>query len=121
MKCDRCGEQIPAGEETEHYCQILCEECYMQTLSPSRACDPWAVRSAQVLSQMQETRVALRPIQSLILQVLREKGGLEPNALAEKLGMKLPELERELTTLRHMERIRGKRHAGKTLIILWDS
>lgn len=121
MKCDRCGEQIPTGEETEHNSQILCEECYMQALSPSRACDPWAVRSAQMLSQKQEARVVLRPIQSLILQVLRENGGLEPSALAKKVDMKLPELERELATLRHMERIRGKRQAGKTLIILWDS
>jgi len=121
MICDRCGEQIPAGDETEHCSQTLCEECYMQAISPSRACDPWAVRSAQMLSQKQETHDVLRPIQSLILQVLRETGGLESNALAEKLGMKLPELERELATLRHMERIRGKRHAGKTLIILWDS
>jgi len=121
MICDRCGEQIPAGDETEHCGQTLCEECYMQALSPSRACDPWAVRSAQMLSQKQETHEVLRPIQSLILQVLRETGGLEPNALAEKLGMRLPELERELATLRHMERIRGKRHSGKTLIILWDS
>ena len=93
----------------------------MQALSPSRACDPWAVRSAQMLSQKQEAHVVLRPIQSLILDVLRDTGGLETNALAEKTGMKLPELERELATLRHMERIRGKRQAGKTLIILWDS
>jgi len=121
MKCDRCGEQIPTGEETEHNSQILCEECYMQALSPSRACDPWAVRSAQMLSQKQEARVVLRPIQSLILKVLRENGGLEPSALAKKVDMKLPELERELATLRHMERIRGKRQAGKTLIILWNS
>ena len=55
MICDRCGEQIPAGDETEHCGQTLCEECYMQALSPNRACDPWAVRSAQMLSQKQET------------------------------------------------------------------
>jgi len=34
MICDHCCEQIPAGEEIEHYSQILCEECYMQPCHP---------------------------------------------------------------------------------------
>ena len=121
MKCDRCGAQILDGDETEYYGQTLCEECYMHALSPNRACDPWAVRSAQMLSQTQEFPSVFRPIQSRILRVLRDTGGLEPHVLAEKVGIQLPELERELATLRHMERIRGKRQDGKTLIVLWDS
>ncbi len=121
MKCDRCGEHILAGEEMDHHERTLCEECYMQALSPSRGCDPWAVRSAQTLSQVQGPRPVLRMTQSKILQVLKETGGVEPILLAEKLQMKLPELERELATLRHMEKIRGKMQAGKTMIILWES
>jgi len=50
MICDRCGEHIQPGEEMPHFGQMLCEECYTQALSPAR-CDPWAVRSAQSLSQ----------------------------------------------------------------------
>ena len=121
MKCDRCGEQLPAGEEMDHYGQTLCEACYMQALSPSRGCDPWAVRSAQTLSQMQETYSDPSIIQSKILQVLEETGGVEPTVLAETPQMKLPALERELATLRHMEQIRGKMQAGKTMIVLWAS
>jgi hypothetical protein len=120
MKCDRCGEQIPAGEEMDHHGQTLCEECYMLALSPARACDPWAARSAQALSQIDEGYTDLSKSQGSILQVLRETGGLEPSVLSEKLQMKLPELERELATLRHMEKVRAEMRAGKKIICLWE-
>ncbi len=121
MKCDRCGEPIHPGDEMDHYGQTLCENCYMQALSPSRGCDPWAVRNAQTLSRMKESYSDLSEIQSKILQVLEETGGVEPTVLAETLQIKLPELERELATLRHMEKIRGKMKAGKIIILLWES
>lgn len=121
MKCDRCGEHIPAGEETEQHGRTLCEECYMQALSPSIGCDPWAVRSAQNLSQMETTHAELTETQTKILQVLEETGGLTPADLAERLQLTLPELEREMSTLRHMEKIRGRMEAGKPILILWDS
>ena len=34
LKCDRCGEPIPPGDETNHFGRTLCEECYMQALIP---------------------------------------------------------------------------------------
>lgn len=120
MICDRCGEPIPAGEETEHHGRVLCEECYMQALSPSVGCDPWAVQSAKNLSRMETSEPHLSETQTKILQVIKETGGLTPPQLAEKLELRLPELEREIATLRHMEKIRGRMEAGKPKIILWD-
>lgn len=121
LKCDRCGQPITSGEEMDYYGQVLCEECYMQALSPARPCDPWAVRSAQALSNLNDSYSDLSKSQADILRVLGELGGLEPRILAQKLGLKLPELERELATLRHMEKIRGKMQAGNKIICLWDS
>lgn len=121
MKCDRCGEQIPVGEEMDYFGRTLCEECYMQALSPARACDPWAVRSAQTLSQMDDGYSDLSEAQVAILCVLRETGGVEMVVLAERLKVKLPELERELATLRHMEKIRGAMRAGKKIVCLWET
>ena len=121
MKCGRCGEQIPAGEEMDHYGQMLCEDCYMQALSPAQACDPWAVRSAQTLSQMDERYSALSETQERILQALEKTGGAEPAVLAQELQMTLPQLEREIATLRHMEKVRGKMQAGQKVLCLWDS
>jgi TolA-binding protein len=121
MKCDRCGEKILAGEEMDHHGQMLCEDCYMRALSPAIACDPWAVRSAQTLSQMDERYAALSKTQTRILQILEETGGAEPSVIAQKLQMKLPQLEREIATLRHMEKVRGKMRAGQKILCLWES
>ena len=119
MVCDRCGEPIRSGEEMEYYGQTLCEDCYLQVLSPARACDPWAVRSAQSLSQLDAGYAGLTAIQENILQVLSETGGAELEAIAEKLDIKLPELRREFATLRHMERVRGQMKEGRKIVCLW--
>ncbi|MFZ5910248.1 MAG: hypothetical protein ACOYYU_09560 [Chloroflexota bacterium] len=121
MNCDRCGEPIPPGEEMNHFGQTLCEECTMHALSPARACDPWAVRSAHTLTKMDESYSGLSESQAAILRVLQETGGIEANVIAERLQMKLPELERELATLRHMEKIRGAMRAGKKVVCLWEA
>jgi hypothetical protein len=118
MICDRCGEHIQPGEEMPHFGQVLCEECYMQALSPAR-CDPWAVRSAQSLSQLGGGYSELSGTQAEILQVLKETGGTEPEVIAERLGMKLSELEREIATLRHMEKVRGELRKGRRVVCLW--
>jgi len=121
MKCDRCGEPIPAGDEMDYGGQVLCEECAMRALSPARACDPWAVRSAQTLIRLDENYSDLSQLQAAILRAIGEMGGAEPNALAERLQIKLPELEREIATLRHMEKVRGQMRAGKKIICLWEA
>ncbi len=92
----------------------------MRAISPARACDPWAVRSAQTLSQLDDSFSALSEIQEKILQVLAETGGVALEVIAQKLDLNLPELERELATLRHMEKVRGKMQAGEKIVCLWD-
>ena len=51
MKCHQCQTEIDPGEEKEHRSLLLCEDCYMEALSPPKACDPWAVYSAKSLEQ----------------------------------------------------------------------
>jgi hypothetical protein len=65
-------------------------------------------------SDLSESQVA-------ILRALREIGGMEAAVLAGRLQVKLPELERELATLRHMEKVRGAMRAGKKVVILWET
>ena len=119
MKCDRCGDEIPAEEEMEYHGQTLCEVCYMRALSPVKACDPWAVRSAQVLSQMSGGDVHLSTTQEKILAVLAETGGLEAADLAKRLHIQFSDLEVELATLRHMEKTRAEMRGSKKVICLW--
>jgi hypothetical protein len=107
------------GEEREHLGQLLCEDCYMDALSPARTCDPWAVHSAKSLQAHEGKEPQLTSIQAKIMHFLNETGGLEPKVLAERLQMKPSDLEREIAALRHMEKVRGELREGKKVIRLW--
>lgn len=119
MLCDKCQEPIEAGEEREFKGQQLCEDCYMDVLSPARTCDPWAVHTAKSIKQQDQGGPQVNPKQQEILDVLRETGGLEPSLLAEKVQLKPSDLEREIAALRHMEKVRGELRDGTKVIRLW--
>lgn len=118
IACQRCGSSIPKGEDREYFGKILCEDCYMDAISPTRTCDPWAVHSAKSFGDATGGGV-LTPRQTKIIDVLRATGGAEPSALAERIGIPLTEMEREIATLRHMEKIRAELRSGRKFIILW--
>ena len=116
MKCDRCACQIDKGDETEYLGQILCEDCYIDALSPAKTCDPWAVYTARSIP---DKASSLTSLQEDILQILRETNGIEPGVLAKRLGLKLSDLEREIAALRHMEKIRASMKDDRKVICLW--
>jgi len=58
-------------------------------------------------------------VQKKILKLLEQTGGLEPQLIAEKLNLKMSDLEREIAALRHMEKVRGELREGKRTILLW--
>jgi hypothetical protein len=118
VTCDKCGMHVPEGDEREHYGKLLCEDCYMDALSPTRTCDPWAVHSAKQLGD-RTGGLQTSPFQNKILDILAETGGIEPGDLAERLGIKPVELERETAALRHMEKLRGELREGRKYIVLW--
>lgn len=121
MKCHQCQTEIDQGEEKEHLGQYLCEDCYMDALSPAKACDPWAVYCAKSLEQHGGGSIALTPIQSEIIRILAETGGVEPETLLRELRGKLtmPQFQREFAALRHMEKVRGEKREGRVYIRLW--
>lgn len=119
MRCERCNDVIPEGEERERYGQILCEDCYMDLLSPLKACDPWAVHSAETFAKEKGYVHQLNAIQQKILDTLSANGPMEPKRLSETLQIKETDLEREIAALRHMEKVRGELRAGKRVIRLW--
>lgn len=121
MECNRCGAVIDQGEEREHCGQVLCEDCYIDAISPLRTCDPWAVHIAKSLQQHTKGETFLTPIQAEIVQNLKEAGSIEPSALLLRLAGKLTlkELEREFSTLRHMEKVRAEKQGDRILLRLW--
>jgi hypothetical protein len=121
MKCDRCNAVIEEGEEREHLGQMLCEDCYMDALSPAKSCDPWAVHSAKSFERHSGSPVTLNPIQTEIIGILEETGGIEREALLEQLKEKFTrsQVEREFAALRHMERVRAEKREGKIFLRIW--
>ena len=119
MNCDRCGDEIETGEERDFHGQSLCEDCYMDALSPSRTCDPWAVHTAKSFAKEEGPPLELNPIQKRIIEILKETGGVELPVLSERLQIKPSHLLREIAALRHMEKVRGALVDGKRIVRLW--
>jgi hypothetical protein len=119
MRCDKCGQNLEEGEERELHGQTICEDCCIEALSPAKACDPWAVYSAKSFLKEDGANAKITEIQSRILQILEETGGAEPTIISERLQIEPSELEREIATLRHMEKVRGELREGKKILRLW--
>ncbi len=121
MNCDRCKTAIEDGEEREYADQMLCEDCYMDALSPTRTCDPWAVHSAKSLEKYSGGSQTLTEQQTEILKIMEETGGIEPKDLLERFQGRLTqkELEREFSALRHMEKARGEKQGDRVVWRLW--
>ncbi len=118
MKCDRCQTEISDDEAHEHYGRTLCDDCYMDELSPARSCDPWAVHSAKRL-EAAGSRLVLNETQSRIVLFLEEAGEAEPSTICQRLQIDSATLQREVAALRHMERVRGGNKNGKVVLRLW--
>jgi DNA-directed RNA polymerase subunit RPC12/RpoP len=61
LVCEKCGREIEEQQKYEHLGRSYCEDCYMDILSPPKACDPWAVYSARSSLQGADKFAALTP------------------------------------------------------------
>jgi hypothetical protein len=118
MQCQKCGQEIEAGEERAMHGRNLCEDCYMDALSPLKTCDPWAVHSAKRLEQM-GAGDQFNELQTKILAFLKENDGVRPDLLCRELNITPKELEREFASLRHMEKARGEKVGDQIFLRLW--
>lgn len=121
MICDGCQMEIPAGDERAHLGRTLCEDCYMEALSPLKTCDPWAVHSAKSFEKHMGGDSTVSAIQSEILAILEKSGGLEAHDLLARLDGKLSadELQREFAALRHQEKVRAEKRGNRIFMRLW--
>ncbi len=115
MRCERCGAEVRENEVMEYMGKKLCEDCYMDAISPTRICDPWAVYTAK--SAAKDAKLTER--QEEILKLIEEKGGMTMEELAKELAISPYELEREIAVLRHMEKVRAAMKNGKKVIVKW--
>ena len=121
MKCDNCGAEMDREEAREHLGRVICEDCYMDVLSPVRTCDPWSTHSAKSFGDQPEGQAPLTGIQRKILDILEETKGCDKAVLLGKIKPELSpkELERELSTLHHMEKVGARREGDRVVWLLW--
>jgi hypothetical protein len=106
MTCAKCGAAVDTPEAQEYRNEVLCEDCYMDALSPVKVCDPWAVHTAKSLKDLPGGH-ALTPIQQKLYDLVKERGEVPIAEAAAHLGLTEENLRREFAPLRHMEKLRA--------------
>jgi hypothetical protein len=117
MKCDRCGSRVEAEENRQQAGKELCEDCYLETVNPPQACDPWAVHLAT--SDKGRRGAQLTPKQQQFSDLVKERGMVLASEAAGLLGLTEEELRREFATLRHLELLRGHKQGQQVFIALF--
>ena len=69
---------------------------------------------------MSDSGSALTKVQEKILAILKETNGIEFEPLAERLGIAPDALQREIATLRHMEKLTAALAGDKKMFRLWQ-
>jgi transcription initiation factor IIE alpha subunit len=119
FQCFKCGKKIEKQQSYVHQGNQFCEDCYMDILSPPKACDPWAVRSAQIFLKGKDKLSTLTPLQQRIVDTIKKKGEATLDELTADLNITEEELRREFAVLRHMEVARATKKDGKILYVLF--
>ena len=118
MKCDQCKAYFERGDEKNTWGRCCVRIVTWRYYIPAKPCDPWAVYAAKSMTN-ENTQLTKR--QENILAVLKETNGIELESLAKRLGLNTGDLERELATLRHMEKIRAAKEGNmKIFTVVMD-
>jgi recombinational DNA repair protein (RecF pathway) len=120
MKCRRCLQKLNEQERYEYLGQVLCEDCYIDSLQPPRPCDPTAVSSARATRRQlgQQGTDGLTKLQKEIYEFIKEKGRVTRQEIKEHFNLPEWELEKQFAVLRHCELISGRKEGDKVYFLL---
>jgi DNA-directed RNA polymerase subunit RPC12/RpoP len=117
--CSKCDKELEKQQGYEYQGKLFCEDCYMDVLSPPKACDPWAVHSAQTFLKGKDKLATLTPLQLRLVNYLKQKGEATLEELIKNLNLTEEELRREFAVLRHMEILRATKRGDKVFYLLF--
>ncbi len=116
QSCTKCGASLEGEEPRGHFGEVLCEDCYLEAMSPVRTCDPWAVHTAKSLKDL-PGGLTLTPRQQQLLDLVKARKEVPKEEAARLLGVNEDDLQREFAVLRHLEMLRAcKKDEGIFLI-----
>ncbi len=104
--CTRCGAGLQGEEPRDYFGEVLCEDCYVEALSPVRTCDPWAVHCARSLKDL-AGGLTLTARQQQLYELVSERGEVFYLDAASALGISGDQVRREFAVLRHLEMLRA--------------
>lgn len=104
MLCQKCERPVSEEDARTYSGQILCEDCYMDALSPPKTCDPWATYTAKRLREQ-----VLSPAGEKICERISREPRPTFEELMELTGLDARDLEREIAALRHAELLKAVR------------
>ena len=114
--CAKCQCDVPDDELHDYAGSMLCDDCYMDALSPAKTCDPWATYTASRLTNQE-----VSPAQESILMLVKKLGQANMEQLLEGTGLDQKQLDREIATLRHMELVGGRlTPQGERVLVLFE-
>ncbi|MCB2228365.1 MAG: hypothetical protein KQH53_16925 [Desulfarculaceae bacterium] len=98
MNCQQCGAAMEPDEAREFDGKDICEDCYIDALTPAKSCDPWATYTASRLETQE-----LSPGQEAILACIDKTGEATFEELLAYTGLDEKNLTREFAALHHMK------------------
>ena len=102
MKCNRCSKEIPADEIHSYLGHTLCEDCYIEAISPEKHCDPWAT---YLSSRERGTTgiAALSDMQKAIHEFIKNEGKATREEIMARFRLSAEDLDPHLNVLMHSE------------------
>ena len=119
MKCATCGMEIAEDSVMEISGKKVCEDCYIDISAKPKACDPWAVHSAQTFLKGKDKLSTLTHLQLNIVNYIKGRGEATIEEMVENLNLTEGELRREFAVLRHMEILKATKKGEKIFYILF--
>jgi hypothetical protein len=118
-KCQRCQRDIPEDETYSYLSETLCDDCYMDAMSPAKACDPWAVYSATRTRESAGLKKGegLTDGQREVYEFIKSRSRVTAAEVMAELGVSQQELEKVVATLRHCELVRGRKEGDKVYLV----
>jgi hypothetical protein len=119
VKCQKCQREVPEEETHQHLGETLCDDCYIDAMSPAKPCDPWAVYAATRTRKIAGLTgiQGLTPLQKDVCRFIEDRGKATPAEVMARFNLSQGELERVVAILRHCELVRGEKEGDKVYLV----